>query len=134
MGATGRGPVVKLRLSFVVVLAACGFVLVPAAGLAGQSGSHGWQQLIKITGNGHKDSSTFHIPSKSIQVAYSYGHCQPKVGNLFVDLVSRRGVTREVVAVQGAGGKKRVWAYPKPGTYHLSISSVCRWYVAVYGH
>lgn len=124
----------NFRLSLVVLLAACAFVLVPTVGLAAQRGEQGWVKLIGITGSGAKNSSTFHIKSKSIQVAYSYSHCPAKGGNLFVDLVGRRRPTRQLVSVQGPGGKKRVWAYPHPGTYHLSVSSVCRWYVSVYGH
>jgi hypothetical protein len=121
-------------VGFVVLLVACGFVLVPTVGLAGQSSGQGLQKLIALSGAGHKNSTAFHIKSTFVQIAYSYSHCPATGGNLFVSLV-RRGMSREYVHVQGPATKSgRVRAYPRPGTYHLSISSVCRWYVAVYGH
>src|SRR6476620_10433449 len=124
----------KFRLGLVVLLVACGVVLVPTVGLAEQSGGQALQKLFELTGAGHKNTTAFRIKSKSIRIAYSYSHCPATGGNLFVSIVHPR-VNRSVLSVQGPLSKKgRVWAYPKPGTYHLSISSVCRWYIAVYGH
>jgi hypothetical protein len=124
--------VLKVRLGLVVLLAACGLALVPAVGLAGPTSAQGFHKLIEFTGKGTKNSKGFHITSKSIQVAYSYSQCPNGTGTFIVDLVNHT-VTKPVVSVLGHGAKKRVWAYPRPGTYRISVNTTCRWYVAVYG-
>ena len=123
----------RLRFGLLVLLAAGGLALaVPTLGIAGPSGAQSFHKLIEFTGKGPKNSRTFRIKSSSIQVAYSFSTCPNGSGDFIVDLVGR-GFNHIVVNRMGSHGKKRVWAYPRPGQYHLSVNTTCRWYVSVWG-
>ena len=123
---------VKVRMGVVVLLAVCGLVSVPAVGLAGQTSTQSFHKLIEFTGKGTKNSKSFHITSRSVQVAYSYSQCYRPPNSFIVALV-RRGVDKIVVNTFGTSKKQKVWAYPRPGTYHVAVNTTCRWYVAVWG-
>lgn len=123
----------KSRLSLLVLVAACGLVLLPTAGLAGQTRGQTLQKLIQFTGKGTKNSQPFRIKSTSVRVAYSYTGCPNGSDSFIVDLVGR-GFNHIVVSVYGSHGRKRVLAYPRPGKYHLTVNTRCSWTVAVYGH
>jgi hypothetical protein len=117
----------------VVLLAACGFVLVPTAGLAGQTT---FVKLIELTGRGKANSSTFRIRSSSIQIAYNFSTCTGGSGGSFiVDLVGpvSHPYNHYYVNRTGTHGKGKVTRYPAPGKYHVSVDSTCHWTVTVFG-
>jgi hypothetical protein len=121
-------------LGVLVLLAACGVVVLPTAGLAGPTAERATHKLIEFTGASRKSSRMFSITSSSIRVGYAFSQCtgQDDTGNFIVDLVGK-GVNKIVVNVSGTQGKAKVRAYPRPGRYRITVDSNCRWTVAVFG-
>lgn len=124
----------RLRLGVLVLVAACGVVLLPTAGLAGPTAERATHKLIEFTGASRKSSRIFRITSSSVRVGYAFSQCMgpDDTGNFIVDLVGK-GVNKIVVNVSGTQGKAKVRAYPSPGRYRITVDSNCRWTVAVFG-